>query len=305
MLKGFYYATETGGGNNTAFWQLTLEGEGNPTLFNFAQEFAVSNDSCATNQISVANLTTNGLVGGFDRGWNCFMQELAYDPNSMHETMDITGYALNEATFTFTGAYQSTSSGTLVTSSSGLGSIVNSILSGLTGVFGDEAKSWIAANTASSGEANSNKPIKSHLASNILANVLSGSVSSITQYGLNKVFSSFLSYNTASVQTLQFSTHGNVAVIGNSSLPTTGLVAPLSLNLNALGTNLGVWNLAVKPSLEIQSRPVLVGMENPPYLPGYNFFYKATFTNQVNVVYNPDAPCAKSHSLSFSFAVGN
>lgn len=297
MLKGFYFANNSDP-NNTAFWLLTLSGA-NPTLFNFAREFAEANDITDNSQITLSNISTNGLVGGFDFGWNCFELELTYDPNSILEHLNISGFSLNESTYEFHGAYQSTSGGTIVTSSTNLGTVIPSIISGLTGALGETGKSWIRNNTASSDSASSSKPIKSNIASNILQAIFSSGVSALSQYGLSKVFNSFISFGSNTVQTLNFSTHGSVTITGNSSQPATGLVAPIDFQLNSLGENLGLWNLTYSPTIEIRSRPQLFDMEYVPYR-GYDYFYKATMTPVINITYNPAATGGKSYSFYFT-----
>ena len=120
MLKGFYYAN-TMQSNNQAFWQLKAS-QGSTKLFNFAGEFAKPFNTYATNIISLSNITSNGMAGGFEVGWNCFQQELSYDSNSLNQRLDISAYAMNVTQYTFNGNFSATSEGSIVSAPQGMSS---------------------------------------------------------------------------------------------------------------------------------------------------------------------------------------
>lgn len=244
MLKGFYYANSMPT-NNNAYWVLTIP-QSNTKLFNFGSDFAVPANSSHSQQIILSNVSKNGVTNGFDIGWNCFMQELAYDSNSQNETLEIMAYTLNNASYNFTGAYQSTSEGTIVTSSVNTPSIVSATISGTTKAIGDSAKNWIVNNTITPSKPN--KPIKKKLASSFLQNFVSNPLPAFLSEGLNTVFGSIFGKNATTTQHLEFSTTGSVQVTGSSSEAQSGYIMPIQgIPLNALGEDLGVWNLAEAP----------------------------------------------------------
>lgn len=237
VLKGFVYLEDFVGKNNTAFWQLSAQP--GSTLLNFTPEFAEAIDSQnSPESVSLSTITTNGLTKGFDRGWNCFMQELAYDPGSKDQTISITAYVLDNTTFTFSGAYKSTSEGTIVSSNQRPSNVLN----GIADVSGKHAKQWIADNT---GENNRDKPIK--FSADVLQTVVDEGVTGLVKTGLYKVFGKLLGVSQTNYS-MQVTTSGTVEITGTSSQPSSGMVPPLAgIPLGGLGHDLGLWNLSTKP----------------------------------------------------------
>lgn len=89
ILKGFVYLNTGEYKNNNAFWVLNIPQK--TSLFNFTGEFAEPSNSVeAPHTVVLSNITTNTFTHGFENGWNCFMVELAYDKNSMAESLDIS-----------------------------------------------------------------------------------------------------------------------------------------------------------------------------------------------------------------------
>lgn len=178
MLKGFYYAEEMSATNNCGFWELRTS---SPTkLFNFTPYFAEPMNGECPQHIAIANIT-NGETAGFEKGWNCFQTELAYDENSHKQRLNISGYALNKATIKLSGAYNSSSSG-MITTSSGKSSAVKGVASAV----GSKAKEWVKKNTGKS----SSKVIK--YGGDLVAGLAQSGVSSLITSGIYKVFGSFL-----------------------------------------------------------------------------------------------------------------
>ncbi len=293
VLKGFYYAPFVES-NNCAFWVLTIP-QTNTKLFNFTGKTAVPNISSATNQIVLSNLSENGVVNGLTLGWNCFMVELAYDENSLNETLNITAYALNESSYTFYGEYQSTSTGSIVSKSTGFSSIVSGIISGLNST----AVSWLNSKISTSN--NDGKPIKiGSGATNLLQNLTSSTLPSLINLGFNKIFGSILGQSSSTSYSLEFTTEGDINLTGTSITPLTGYIYPISgIPLNGCGERLGVWNLAGKPKFQIKTDPQLISAEDIPNV-GRIFRYRVSATPQRgNVLINPDvdAQVSISHSL--------
>lgn len=292
MLKGFYYASSIEA-NNSAFWLLTIP-QTNTKLFNFTNKIATPYNESATNQIVLSNISESGLVNGFSLGWNCFMVELAYDENSLNEELNISAFALNQSTYTFNGEYQSTSTGHIVSQSSGFSTIFSGLVSGLnsTGV------SWL--NSKISTLSNDGKPIKiGATAINLLQNLTSSTFPSLINVGINKVFGSLLGQATSTSYSLQFTTEGKITLTGTQVTPCVGYIYPISgIPFNGIGERLGVWNLAERPKFQVKKDPQLISAEDIPNV-GRILRYRVTETPQRgNVVINPDINAQVSTTYS-------
>ena len=299
VLKGFCYANSIQP-NNDANWLLTIE-QSNTKLFNFVNYFADPANTTTTNQIVLSNISTNGLTGGFDLGWNCFQQELAYDENSLNEHLDISSFAMNQVSYNFSGSYNSTSQGTIVTSSQSSNPIISSTITGIANGFGSYGAEWIKNHTDTSEDKNDDtKPIKSQLASSILQNLSTNPLQTIISTGLNLVFGSLFGEKTSTIQSLEFSTNGQVNITGTSINPSSGYIMPLAgIPLNGTGERLGVWNLAEAPQYLIRTCPELIIAENVPFV-GLRMQYKVKGTTQPLIVTkNPDVNknVTTSHSI--------
>lgn len=273
VLKGFYYA-ESMDENNHAYWLLNISG--GTKLFNFISYFAEPVDSKNTPAtVSLSNISNDGLTNGFNVGWNCFMTELAYDENSMNEKLSISAYALNEASIRFSGSYNSSSSGTIVSAAQGQSSSIE----GLASSFGKAAKEWIKENTGTS----SSKAIK--YASSIADGIFSSGIKGIISNGLHKIFGSTQG-TTQTTQNLQFSTNGKVTITGTSTTPGSGYLSPIAgIPLNGIGENLGVWNLSTVPINKIMAYGELQDIQAASS--GSDYYYKITVTPTISIVTNP------------------
>lgn len=296
MLKGFYFATSISE-NNSAFWLLTVPSSSK--LFNFASYFALPGNKGGQNQISISAVTTNGITQGFELGWNCFMQELAYEPSSMTQSLDISAYALQKTKYEFSGAYNSSSSGTIVTAAQRS----NNIVTGIATALGEEGKAWINRNIAGSDEANSSKAIKSTFVKSLVTNYMNQGIEGIVTLGLNKVFGSLFGVkgtSSLSKQSLQFSTNGTVKITGESVSAASGQVTPLmGIPLNGIGEPLGVWNLQEDPTYLIKSCPYLVSIPNQS-LANPSFVYRVQYTPSYKIIVNPKANVTISASSSIA-----
>jgi len=256
VLKGFYYATDMKK-NNTALWHIIFDK--NSKLANFASYFALANDN-STPSLTLSNVSTNGVTNGFDYGWNCFMQELAYDENSMNQNIAISGYVIDKAAFTFTGSFQGESKGTIFST---VQQSPNKILTGITQQFGEEAKQWIQSKLNTGG--NVGNPIKSNSIASHISDILFGGVSSLLTSGLQSIFGSLLGIGTTTkTNHLQFTSNGKVKITGESIQPASGIIWPISgVPLNGIGENLGVWNLKETPKYNIDQIAELKLIETP------------------------------------------
>jgi len=268
MLKGFYYVPNVAA-NNHAFWQLYIP-QTNTKLFNFAEDFATPSNNTATNKVIVSNVSTNGIAGGFSIGWNCFMQELSYDPNSLNEVLDISSHALNQTIYDFNGTFDASSEGVITSVSSKSG-----ILSGVASLLGDKAKNALDS-MSSSG-----------IVKEILKPAAELAISELIPLGINKLFGSLLSSSTTTKQNLQFSTNGKLTISGVSTQANDGYIAPvMGISLGSLGERLGVWNLTETPKYTIPSSPKLVKIK---LIGGTTVFvYKVEASPSMQYVVNPD-----------------
>ena len=279
MLKGFYYASSVEP-NNSAFWILTIP-QTATKLFNFTKTFGEPSNVSSTNQVTLSNISQNALVNGIEVGWNCFMVELAYDENSLNETLDITAYALNEATLTFSDEYNSTSQGTITSQSSGMSSVFSGIVTGINNF----AVSWINSKWSHGSD---NQPIKINL-SNLAQSLTSSTLPGLISLGVNKIFGSLLGQITTNNYSLQFTTDGNVTITGKEVKPCTGYVCPIAgIPFNGIGERLGVWNLAQAPKFQIKKDPELISATDTP-ISGRVSLYRVTGSPTLGIIKkNPD-----------------
>ena len=250
VLKGFYYMEEETN-NNCGFWNLKTS---QPTkLFNFAEYYAVPASEFGPQAVTIANLGTNAQTLGFEKGWNCFMIELAYDENSYQQKLNISGFAMNRTIVTLTGAYQGKSSGTIVTSTHSSTNPVKGVATAL----GKAGAQWIMDNI---GE---DKPIKPAVLpkadattkgiSEAIKDITEKGVSGLISNGIQRVFGSLLGIgNKTSITTsdLMFTTNGEATISGEMTTPVSGIISPITgLTLGTEEMNLGVWNLETVPEL--------------------------------------------------------
>ncbi|MGL5226597.1 MAG: hypothetical protein ACRC77_00245, partial [Bacteroidales bacterium] len=250
----------------------------NTKLFNFAEYFAKPFVESSSNQIYLANITTNAETKGFELGWNSFMIELAYDPSSDLQKLNISGMAMNRAKIIMTGAYQSKSSGSILVSTAPPSGINDWIASGI----GKAGAEWI---TDEMKKDEKNKVLK--FAANSATDVLSNGIRSIISLGLNKVFGSVsgsvINYD------LKFSTNGEIKMQGELINSSSGLIKPITgLKLGSADLDLGIWN--------IQEDPIYL-TENPieltkciPIMGGTQYDYKVKRSIQSPLlILNPQA----------------
>lgn len=292
ILKGFVYAEGNVSPNNCAFWMLTTDKK--TTLFNFSTAFAKPMDSLDSPQtLLLSTVSKNGITQGFEKGWNCFMAELAYDENSMNEQLSVLGFSLNESKVTFTGSYKSTSSGTIVTSAQNKSSIIDGMATG----FGQAGKEWIKDNTGNSKD----KAIK--YGSLILQSVMEKGITSIVSSGLYKVFGSLLG-TTKTTYDINFTTNGTIKMEGKSSIPSSGLIAPISgIPLGSLNHNLGVWNLTTAPISTLDAYAELQKCSD--ILNGIVYYYKVKHSPSMIFKVNPAIERSITSSIEMVQYSGN
>lgn len=271
ILKGFYYA-ESMTTNNCGFWNLSTS---SPTkLFNFMPYFSEPISGNAPQNVIVTNVTSNGITQGFEIGWNCFQLELSYDENSNNEKLNISAFAMNNTKFTLTGAYQSTSSGTIVSSTANKSNLIDGIATGI----GEAGKQWIKDETGSS----SNKAIK--YSGVIAGSVWDKGVGGIVSKGLYKVFGSLLGTTRTSMD-LNFTTNGKVSIQGELINASSGMITPVvGLKLGRDNLDLGLWNLATKPIFETGASGKLLSARNST---SDEFKYEVTRRIKLDIQKNP------------------
>lgn len=282
VLKGFYYA-ETMSPNNCGFWQLSTSA---PTkLFNFLPYFAEPMDGASPQKAIISTVSTNGITDGFEKGWNCFVQELSYDPNSTSQKLNISAFALNKAKINLSGAYKLKSSGTIVSTTGEKSNLIDGLATGM----GSAAKEWVKDNTG-----DKSKPIK--YAGTIVGSVLDKGISGFVSAGLYKVFGSLLGTTKTSMD-LSFSTNGSATITGELVNASSGLIPPIAgLNLNNGNTALGIWNLSSKPIFGTSRGGKLIDVQigtGAVYF-HYQVDRKITIQLQVNPAFTPRHECSTS-----------
>lgn len=285
VLKGFYYA-DTMISNSCGFWHLTTSSR--TKLFNFVPYFAESMGGNSPQEVILGTITRNGVTDGFEQGWNCFMQELSYDDNSINQRLNISAFAMNKTTITLQGAFQSKSNGTIVSSTGQKSYLIDGLASGV----GAAGKQWVIDNTK--GESGDDKkPIKyiGIAAGTLLEKGISGFITA----GLNKIFGSLLGTTKTSMD-LNFTTNGKTTISGELVAPSSGFIPPVTgLKLGGGNMNLGIWNLETKPIYEAQAYAELERMVSASY--GIAFHYKLKFTPRVVLKKNPAVNGSFSYSV--------
>lgn len=280
VLKGFVYLSKGPGKNNNAYFYL--ECKNNTKLFNFTPYFALAGDSQESPKkilVSIASKSPN--TKGFQKGWNCFVTELAYDENSMNNELYICGYNYNTKSINFYGLYEFESKGEIVSSKD-----TGKDPFGIASAAGREAGDWIKEKADSTG----NATLKT--IANILKGGISSGVSSLVSSGLSALFGSIrgTSYNKYD---LQFTTNGKVTIKGESVMESNSVIPPISgIKLNKLGENLGVWNLEKTPTFAYNNSPKLKQVWNT----GGNLIniYRMEITPEYTVKVNPALKCSRS-----------
>ncbi len=207
------------------------------------------------------------------------MVELSYDPNSLSETMGISGVCMNVTSHSLNGSIDAESEGVIM----GANHKTSSFMSGIASVVGDVAKAYMD----SVGIAG--------LVGVGLGGLAAVSATSLFSYGVNKIFGSLLTQSSTTVQNVQFTTNGKLSVTGTSSSPSSGLIAPIgSIPLNGTGERLGVWNLTEKPRYTIPSCPVLVKANINTMV---QYIYKIEPQCSIQYTVNPDVSATVSYSV--------
>lgn len=276
VLKGFYYA-ENMNVNNCGFFQLTTSIPSK--LFNFYSNFAIAADEFGPQSINLSAVTSNGITKGFEKGWNCFMIELAYDPNSYNQRLDLSGFAMNNATITQKGAYNSSTTGTIVTSA---GSSTSNLIKGVVSGIGEAGKQWIKDNI---GDQNSTNPIK--YLGTISAAIWGNGISGIIGTGIYKVFSSVLG-NSSTSYDVNFKTTGNISISGQINYPASSYIHPIAgLKLGRQDLNLGIWNLSKKPVIKTNAHGEFINMGNSNNIQYFEYMVRQEYGN-IEITSNPN-----------------
>ena len=244
MLKGFCYL-ETVSPNNQGLWHLVVNES--TSLFNFVGLYANPLDGPKKHDVYLSTITEDGLSGGFNKGWNCFQVELAYDPNSMNQTLNISGVNLNKTEYNLSSLFMMTSTGSIRMALVGSGSgIFNSLVTGTGKAIEDLIKQQKGFNPAT---------IKAALYS-----IAAKGAYSLINSGLNKLFPS-LSGSSYQMGDLNVTTVGKDTIYGKSIMPSSGNVIPISgIKLNGLHHDLGVWNIVSSPKYQILNPSLLVSL---------------------------------------------
>lgn len=297
ILKGFYYLEEATAGNN-GYWNITFDGGINKIINNQDGFFTYPQNSQKRPEcVNVMNVTKNPTKG-FTIGWNCFQVELVFDQSQPNLTLTIDAYQQNISTIKIEGSYDSTSAGTLISSTTPNNSSDPFSKSTIT-ALSDSAKSWIVRNISVGGD---KRPIK-NVGSSTLQSIMSGSLKALLDLGTNSLFGSFLggTSNSTTNYTLQFKTSGKVTLEGKLQGPSVISIPPLQMAINS-SEKLGIWNLIDPPTIEIgqyaeMTRYVLLPNQTAI---SYNVIKKMN-TDRANVSINPDI---KNHmeGLTISYA---
>lgn len=286
FLKGFCYIEKDLSQNNCGVWHLTVDGS--TRLFNFADENAIPYDGAQKSGIYTTNITDEGKAGGFTRGWNCFMVELAYDENSITQHLNISGISLNQANYDYSGTMMFNTSGSYVTTSQ---SSTSSLIKGAASAAGQGAKSIIEKWEAKQQETRS-----------VIGGLAAAGVTALVNAGLNKVFKSLTGSTKKTYNDITLTSQGNATITGTSQQPSSGIIPPLSgIALNGLGYSFGVWNVASTPKIEMERNWRFDGDSYKAQQ--HTFYYYSVFSRTVyDIIVNP---IIFSHSSSADMLFSN
>ncbi len=280
ILKAFYYLESTNQQNN-GIWDVRFEGA--HSLLNGVDHFTVpiTSNFAAIQNSTILNISFNN-THGFSKGWNCFQTPLTFDPSYNLNTLklSITTYNKNNGTITLSGNYESSSKGSIISTTSS-GNLLSEITKGMITQTGEDGKEWLT------------KSITNKVIRQIGANIITAGVPSMVSAGLNLVFGSFIgsSSTTQSTQSLQFSTNGSIEMTGETSLPTTGIIPPKSNIVIDSEERLGTWNLEKDPIFYLYRYTTIPGKSNrdePVKTHDGYFQYPGIKSHTYKVKLNPD-----------------
>ena len=287
MLKGFCYITEPVQQNNMAMWHISTNDS--TRLFNFAGEEAIPYNGPKSKDVYISNITNEGIAKGFNKGWNCFQIELAYDADSPMQTLNIDAITLNETSYNFDGTMGFTSDGVIVTS---IQKPQNNIFKGTATAIGDAAKKYIEKNFENKAKTT--------------RGIVASTIGSLVSYGANKIFSSIFgkSTSTTSEQTISIKSKGEVMISGKSIQPATGIITPISdISLNKLGYALGIWNLLDVPSYQIER---IANLKNYFYIGNIpNFRYNIISSANYTIIKNPSTYTQTEASIIYQNGINS
>ncbi|PXV64764.1 hypothetical protein CLV62_10990 [Dysgonomonas alginatilytica] len=309
FLKGFYYLETASVGNN-AYWRIYFDSGSQKLLYNqdgfFTYPVSLNKEISGVN---IMNITDNP-VKGFTEGWNCFQVELTFDPLQPNLTLGITAFQQNIGSIVLKGDYNSTSSGTIISSPSSSSSIPTALdtfnKSTITAVA-DSAKNWILSNISIGG---SKKPIKNVL-QNTITSIVNNDMKSYVSSGISLIFGSFMgsSVSTATTNnyTLQFKTSGEISLTGRTENPSTTSIPSLKISIDN-ERKLGIWNLPNAPVVEVNKYAVLKDISmfyNNSYLYKYDFTKFIVYNRSIPVINPSLSPYMTNYKYSFIYSNGH
>ena len=280
LLKGFCYLPNVEEQNNMGIWHISTNDS--TRLFNFAGIDAIPYNGPKSKDVYISNITIDEVSKGFHTGWNCFQIELAYDENSINETLNIDAICLNETSFDFTGTMDFDSQGVIITSTE---QPQSNVFKGVATAIGDAANKYVTKNL----EKNKKQE----------KGIVGKTIGSLIELGANKIFSSIFGKSSSKIseQTINIASKGNVKITGKSINPGSGIIAPISsIPLNTLGYALGIWNLLDYPIYQIESTATLQNYFDTPN--NVAFRYKVETSAKYKTIINP---AQKEYSTQASF----
>lgn len=274
ILKVFYYAEENTP-NNTGIWHLHFE---QPQSFlAFSDQMAEISSSKKKSEIYVVNVTEE-TSKAFTRGWNCFLTELAYDPNFSVGTLQIIPECLSTFNVSLGGDLEAYTNGTIIsaTSSNPLSSIVN----GVANVAGKAAEVWVG-NAIKAGKFSKVK------------NVVVEGAGTIVKKGVGSLLGTFIggfNKNGETTQTVSLKTTGKIKLGGTISTLQSCPIVPLSMSISVKDVGrLGVWCLTQTPKVYMGPYALNVGKDaTTSYWYKYQFLPRIDNTQTKYVTINPD-----------------
>ena len=277
ILKVFYNLEPNQSNlQNTAIWKLHFEQP--QSIWAFAGDIGKITSDKLTSDIYVSNIT-NDDSKGYTTGWNCFLTELAYDPDFTEGTLQIIPMSMTSSTFKIDGNIDSETKGVVITTTTT--NPLNGVVKGTANLVGKSAEKWVA------------KQMQNGFFNSSFQSAAASSVGSIVKSGISSLLGKFVGAfdkNNQSTQAVNLSTESVVKLEGKIQTLQTGLIKPLSMSVSIKDVGrLGVWGLTHSPRMLVDPFTHLERVDSDiPYWYIYEIFPVLDLGEKQKVVVNPD-----------------
>lgn len=319
-IKVFYFYNSHSNSQNT-HWSIMTSGLQNIKMLDTPTYYTRPlSDAAVNNKLIVSNMTQN-QAAGIEYGWNGFEFQIPRYSDDLKDMDFIIGAYDNViTTHSLWGSFNSSTTGTITTTSSGSSNLTNYLAK----IAGGEAKSYINSLAAGTFK---EKVIVGKKIKDLIGTISKSGYAAVFKEGLNLIFGKTTTTTTSDVK---LTTTGAVKMEGTSSKISTTGVAPVPVNLyetlnstnnknsnvvqkNNTGTTdrqFGVWTLKKNPVVyynrvshlfnvkrdDTYTSSTKVKITGDTYLPEFRYEYEP--------IINPDVePYITKKDFSVQFVV--